>query len=83
MEKKLITIEEQQYWDKIKNTSRIISYDELIYIDPNFIDEFCTYLTNSGTDIYTFQQSSASYRTKIYNAWFMSLPPEKRQLDLF
>ena len=39
MEKKLITIEEKQYWDKIKNTSQIISYDELIYIDPNFIDE--------------------------------------------
>lgn len=83
MEKKLITIEEKQYWDKIKNTSQIISYDELIYIDPNFIDEFCTYLTNSGTDIYSFQKSSAEYRTKIYNTWFMSLPPEKRQLDLF
>jgi hypothetical protein len=83
MEKKLITIEEQQYWDKIKNTSQIISYEELIYIDANFIDEFCTYLTNSGTDIYAFQKSSASYRTKIYNNWFLNLPPEKRQLDLF
>ena len=68
MEKKLITIEEQQYWDNLKN-NQIISYDELIYIDANFIDEFCTYLTNCGTDLYTFQKSSASYRTKIYNTW--------------
>jgi len=83
MEKKLITNEERQYWDNLKNSSHIISYEELIYIDPNFIDEFATYLSDCGTDIYNFQKSSASYRTKIYNNWFLNLPPEKRQLDLF
>jgi hypothetical protein len=83
MEKKLITNEEKEYWNNLKKSNDIISYDELIYIDPNFIDEFCTYLTNSGTDIYSFQKSSASYRAKIYNNWFRNLPPEKRQLDLF
>lgn len=83
MKKKLITPAEAVYWQKINTNENYLSADDLVYIDPDFIDRFVDYLVKTGVSIYAFQNSSAKYRAHTYNRWFKSLPPEDRQLLLF
>lgn len=67
---------------KIDRGKKLLSDVDLIYIDPDFIDQFVDYLVSTGTDLYSFQISRPEYRAKIYNRWFNSLPGSKRQLSL-
>ena len=51
-------------------------------LTPDLIDDFVTWLTSQGYNLYSFQLSDVAYRKKLFAQFWKQLPPDKKQFKI-
>ena len=55
---------------------------QLPELDPDVIDDFVTWLTSHGYDLYSFQISDVKFKADLFRMYRNQLPPEKQQFKI-